>query len=512
MLSEIELKLSLSSAEARRLAVQPALAAVRPQRYRLFNTYYDTPDLALYRRRIALRLRRKGRSEWLMTVKGSDPVAGALARRSEWEAPTQPGVFDFDIVTDAGLCAFLKSSQADLRPVFSTDFTRMAWLIERSGALVEVALDRGKIEAVSLEDDEKNVPARANEAICELELELVEGQSTDALFELAIELAAEVHLHPAIASKAERGYALAATAGISPTKSAPSPVKKDMSPVEAFRAIALDCLLQLQRNEQGVVSGRDVEYVHQARIAIRRLRSCSRFFAPALAPAFVKVYAPRWGALGRQLGGARNWDVFLTETLSPLEKAFPGDEVLARLREHSQVVQSEARASAAVALSGQGYSHLLLAFAAALYRFEPPTIESGDVDKCVGKSELRKFAKRRLRKCLAAILRSVKKPKRLDDAAWHRLRIACKKLRYALEFFAPLLPRRRLNHYQEGLVAFQELLGKFNDQVTAERLIGELYPDGSASLISAWIAGRKYLLPHALIEALAGFLALKKTW
>jgi CHAD domain-containing protein len=229
----------------------------------------------------------------------------------------------------------------------------------------------------------------------------------------------------------------------------------------------------------------------------------------------VKVYAPRWGALGRQLGDTRDWDVFLAETLSPLEEAFPGDEALARLREHSLAVQSAAQSSAAMALSGQDYSRLLLAFAAALYRCEPPTIESGDVGKCVCKGDLRKFAKRRLRKCLAAILRivkNVKKPRRLDDAAWHRLRIACKKLRYALEFFAPLLPRKRLNRYQEGLVAFQELLGKFNDQVTAERLIGELYPDDSASLIGGWIAGRKYLLPQALIEALAGFLASKKPW
>ena len=93
MPSEIELKLSVTSAQARRLATQPALAAVKPQRYRLFNTYYDTSGLDLYRRGIALRLRRKGRSEWLMTVKGGDPAGGALARRSEWEAPTQPGVF-----------------------------------------------------------------------------------------------------------------------------------------------------------------------------------------------------------------------------------------------------------------------------------------------------------------------------------------------------------------------------------------------------------------------------------
>jgi inorganic triphosphatase YgiF len=508
MPSEIELKLSVSSAQARRLAAQPALAAVRPQRFRLFNTYYDTPGLDLCRQGIALRLRRKGRSEWLMTVKGGDPAAGALARRSEWEAPTQPDVFDFDIVTDAGLCAFLKAHQAELRPVFSTDFTRTAWTVERSGARVEVALDRGRIDAVSLADG----VTQASEPICELELELIEGPSPDALFELAIELAADVHLHPAIASKAERGYALAAAAVAPPAKSVPSPVGRRMSPGEAFRSIALACLLQLQRNEQGVVSGRDPEYVHQARVAIRRLRSCFRAFAPALAPAFAETYAPRWSELGRQLGGTRDWDVFLAETLAPLEKAFPRDAGLARLRERSLAVQSAAQASAAVALSGEEYSRLVLAFSAALFRLEPPTIDSGEGSKG-GKGVLRKFAGRRLQKCLAAIRKIARKPARLDDAGWHRLRIAFKRLRYTLEFFAPLLPRKCLRRYLKRLVAIQDLLGKFNDQVTAARLIEELGPDDDAtSLMTGWIAGRKHLLTQALIEALADFLALRKPW
>ena len=235
MAREIELKLRLTSAQARRLAEQPALAGAKPQKFRLFNTYYDTPELDLCRRGIALRLRRKGLNIWLMTVKGGDPAAGALAQRNEWEAPTQPGVFDFDIVTDAGLRDFLNRHQSALLPVFSTDFTRTAWTIARSGSVIEVALDRGRIDAVSLED--KVTPL--SESICELELELVNGDSPDALFEVAIEMATNLHLHPAIASKAERGYALGRGLVEPPARSAPSAVDRRMSPGEAFRSIAL---------------------------------------------------------------------------------------------------------------------------------------------------------------------------------------------------------------------------------------------------------------------------------
>ena len=70
MAKEIELKLGLPTAQARRVTAHPLLSGFKPQKYRLFNTYYDTPEFDLRNRGIALRLRRKGWTTWLMTVKG----------------------------------------------------------------------------------------------------------------------------------------------------------------------------------------------------------------------------------------------------------------------------------------------------------------------------------------------------------------------------------------------------------------------------------------------------------
>lgn len=506
MPKEIELKLRLTSAEARRLPAHPVLADLKPQKYRLFNTYYDTPGLDLCRRGIALRLRRKGWTVWLMTVKGGGPAGGALAERSEWEAPTQPGVFDFGIVTDAGLREFLEAHQSSLRPVFSTDFTRTAWTILRSGSLIELALDRGRINAVSSKDG----VTQLSDPICELELELVEGTSPDALFDVAIELAADLHLHPEIASKAERGYALARGAAMPPAKAFPSPATCAMTPVEAFRSIAFSCLLQLQRNESGAISGKDPEHVHQARVAIRRLRSTFGLFAPVLAPEFVEVYAPRWSALARRLGGARDWDVFLTETLAPLEKAFSGDSVLAGLRERSESLRARARSSAGEALAHRDYSQLLLAFSAALCRTGPPTIESHAPS---ADSSLRRFAARRLRKRAGTIERLASERIGMDDKRRHELRIAFKKLRYALDFFTPVLPRKRLAPYLAFLTKIQDLLGALNDLATASRLLGELHPRGEPEmLLRGWIAGRVHLLVLNLDSELRHFLGLSAPW
>ena len=134
MSCEIELKLRLTPAQARRLTAHPMLAGIAPEKSRLFNTYYYTPGLELKARGIALRLRRKGWSTWLMTVKGGDAGAGGLAQRHEWEAPTHPGVFDFGIVDLPELRAFLEERRERLLPVFTTDFTRTAWLLKTPGS------------------------------------------------------------------------------------------------------------------------------------------------------------------------------------------------------------------------------------------------------------------------------------------------------------------------------------------------------------------------------------------
>ena len=506
---EIELKLRLMPGQARRLQTHPVLSAYKPQKYRLLNTYYDTPELDLRKRCIALRLRRKGWSVWLMTVKGGGSGAGGLAQRSEWEAPTQPGVFDFSIVGDAALRAFLEAQSARLQPVFSTDFTRTAWTLNRDGATVELALDRGKISAGAMAGSpEGTIPA--SEALCEVELELIDGPSPDVLFDLALELAADLQLHPEVMSKAERGYALADGVPSSPIKAFASPAEKDMSPVEAFRAIALSCVLQLQRNESGAIAGGNPEHVHQARVAIRRLRSAFKLFSPVLSGSFVEVYSPRWRELAGRLGSARDWDVFLAETLAPLEEAFPGDADLAVLRARSEAAKNKAQASAGMALTQNDYSRLLLAFAAALFREAPPTIEAP------GKSaglNLRKFAARRLQKRAEMIGRLAHEHGKMNGERRHQLRIAFKKLRYALEFFAPILPHKRLVAYQSSLSTIQDLLGTLNDQVTASRLIKEMHPKGEPDpLTRGWIAGRTELLVSQLNSELREFLDNRKPW
>ncbi len=201
MAQETELKLSLNAQDLPRLRGHPLLAApAAPQR--LFNTYFDTPDLALKARRMAVRERRAG-EQWLLTVKTAGSSTGGLSRRQEWEGPTTPGALDFAaLVDDAALAAELVALRPALQPLFATDFERQRWLIDHEGARIEVALDQGQI----------HVPGTAlSEALLELELELLQGPEA-ALLALAEALrgtpGGAVALTPSDASKAQRGLAL----------------------------------------------------------------------------------------------------------------------------------------------------------------------------------------------------------------------------------------------------------------------------------------------------------------
>lgn len=198
---ETELKLSLNEADLPRLLTHPLLAQGASTQ-RLLNTYFDTPDLALQRRRMAVRERLAG-DLWLLTVKTAGQSQKGLSRRQEWEGPTTPGALQFDtLVDDAALAADLMALRPALRALFCTDFERQRWVVTHAGAKIEVALDQGRIHVLG---------TALSEPLLELELELLSGPET-ALLALADVLRqtpqGELTLTPSDTSKAQRGMAL----------------------------------------------------------------------------------------------------------------------------------------------------------------------------------------------------------------------------------------------------------------------------------------------------------------
>ena len=65
-------------------------------------------------------------------------------------------------------------------------------------------------------------------------------------------------------------------------KATPVHLHAEMSLSGAFNAITASCLNHLLSNEPGMLEGRDIEYLHQMRVAVRRQRSALSIFSTAI--------------------------------------------------------------------------------------------------------------------------------------------------------------------------------------------------------------------------------------
>jgi adenylate cyclase len=399
--------------------------------------------------------------------------------RPEWETP-YGNRFDFTAVDAAEVREFLEKRRIRdrLLPIFETSFRRTTWRFD--GVLL--MLDRGWIAA-----------GGRRQAISEVELELAGGAAPE-LFDLAEQLAARVPLVPAVQSKAERGYRLFLDIAPVPSRASQSPLSAgrfaELQPRDAFRLIATDCLDHLQRNHQGAATSEDPEYIHQMRVATRKLRAAMRLFAPVLTEGFVAELTAPLRTLMARLGAARDFDVLLHEVKAPVMQAFPDEP---RLRELAKVVvarRDAARAAATDYLTSPAYGQLTLRIVSLLHRppfaiLPPPTDRS-----------LLEFSSERLQR-LRRKLRRLARVAELDNpASLHLLRIAVKRLRYALEFFAALPHGKERLRLAKHLTEAQGALGQLNDLVTAARLLQEAAGSSLSLREAAAIVGQWHVQQH----------------
>jgi len=164
----------------------------------LSNCYFDSCDLNLRRHDMGLRVRISD-SHIEQTIKTAGKVVGGLHQRPEFNVTiTEPfpelALFPESIWTDTQEPRVIQNQLVSL---FSTDFNRTVWTIRGiADSVIELVFDLGKIVSKGRE-----------EAICEIELELIEGETQD-LFQLAGILFDALRLRPGTLSKAARGYAL----------------------------------------------------------------------------------------------------------------------------------------------------------------------------------------------------------------------------------------------------------------------------------------------------------------
>ena len=475
---EIELKLLVPAAALEALGADPLLTGVkakRKARKRLDNIYFDTPDHALAQARIGLRLRKDGR-RWLQTVKSGGSAQAGLHQRQEIECAVSGKALEWAPLVGTAFEAVLEPVWQQLAPQFRTLFSRDIWrLTGPTGADIEVAIDEGE-----------TIAGRNREVICELELELKSG-SVDDLFAIALALADR---HPLLLdnrSKAERGNALACglARGLprAPAAKAAGVALPKGADAQAAVLLAIEnCLLQWQANEPGFhaqANGDDCtsdakydsEYLHQLRVAIRRLRVASGAFAQAAdwqTGALASVKNPL-RKLGQQLGAARDWDVFVKETWPLMAKRLDQPECSAlrmALQEEINLQRALAHAGARAALRNREAQRVLLILGRCLLQ-ETATPAEKNADSFAGLHHL-------LDDYQSQMATGLSKLHKLPPQALHGLRILAKKMRYLTEFTASRYDAKAVEKWLQWLKKAQDVLGSRNDRTTAVARIDNL--------------------------------------
>jgi len=441
----------------------------------LRSIYFDTHEQDLRRAGMTLRVRRVG-SRHVQTVKAGESTVD----RREWETDLRTSHPDVEAAcrTLARRVLERRKVRDGLKPLIAVHVQRSAWLLDKDGSEVELAIDRGAVRA-----GDREAP------ICEAELELKSGPA-DALFDCAAELAVAGG-RLSFVSKSERGYRL-----ISGTAEAMLRLQPGMTVEAALRRIVHAGLAQIFDNQAVLVERHEPVALHQVRVGLRRVRTALALFKPLLR--HDAAYEPirsdlRW--LSGTLGSLRDLDVLRDSAGRRLAAGpIPGRAALLSLIDSRR---AQAYADLQAVLTSPRFAQLGIATLR--------LVEAGDWLRDE-RRQARKLRTQRIEKFAGKVLalwtrRLLKKSRRLSslgEKALHDVRIAAKKLRYTVEFMEGLATRPRIARTAGRFKAIQDMLGDINDQAVQGKLLGaltEMHPDASGQAMFA--AGALSVSPAA---------------
>jgi triphosphatase len=435
------------------------------RRQALHSIYFDTNDQQLRDSNISLRTRTDGHAI-VQTVKMLNGFSNSVARR-EWEALVPDPIPDPSLVIDPALPAdFRKLTSADLRQMFDVNVKRETRRLQSGRAQIDVSLDDGAVTA-----------GQQREAVHEIELELVAGDLKD-LFGETQRISDTVDGRLYARSKADVGYALTQADRRHWSRAPKLRLAPEMTAREAFRRIVLHSLAHLTTNDDCARLNLDIEGVHQCRIAMRRLRSAFKIYRPLLRGKRIDPIedAVRW--LGRVLGVARDLDVLQAELLAPAIKVIGEAEHLAPLIDRLEARKADAYQAVGEALASARYRHLLIDLCALGHaddfgkvKKDGPGLDQPLVD----------LASDALSRAHRKLLKRGQGFETLSKSERHAVRIALKRLRYALDFFSGVFEAKSKKKFVKKLTQLQDGLGRMNDVAVAETMLAQLVGVGDGA-------------------------------
>jgi CHAD domain-containing protein len=432
----------------------------------LFDVYLDTEDWRIGRAGFVLRVRhRPGGDE--VTLKDTAPASGGLRRRLEATEPLPPeGVAALGSAGPVGRRVRALAGNRTLVPVLEVHTTRLPTTMHANGSSVaEIALDDTTLSIGTGEE-----PAHVRRVEVEVDPAWVE-----TLEPLVEQMQRECGLQPATLSKFEVGLLAAGLSVPAPPELGSTEVGADSSVGDVAFAVLRRNVAALLAHEPGTRLGEDIEELHDMRVATRRLRAALALFADSL-PVRAAHLRTELGWLADVLGAVRDLDVQLERLDGWAEEVPTADR--SALVELSALLGHErdrARRALLEALDSPRYERLVAGFTAMARQGPSRRSPTAQAPAAVVLPELLHSRHR-------AVTKAARRARRTGGAQdFHRVRIRCKRLRYALEFASGVY-EGRTRPVVKSVVRVQDLLGAMQDADVAARRLHDLALRGDHTL------------------------------
>jgi CHAD domain-containing protein len=442
---------------------QRTITALARTPRRLVDTYLDTDDWRMAAAGFVVRTRRRGRQDEI-TLKDTRAAedSGLRKRLEVTEILPDAGVGALSPGGPVGRRVHAIAGRHPLREILQVRTRRRPFALRVGGEdAAEIALDETMIV---VGNGQRPMQLRR------VEVEVL-PQWLSALEPIVAQLRSSCGLQPAMLSKFEAGLLAVGVEVPGPTDLGTTAITPETTMGELAYAVLRRQLAVLRQKEPGTRLGEDAEDLHDMRVATRRLRAALSLFDDVL-PVRARLYRQELGWLAAVLGDVRDLDV-QTEGLVEMTAAVAGwgtllagpDHPLAGLSALLGRERDAARTEMLVALDSARWDRLW-----------------HGLSTLVQQGPLRRSVATRLPAAISvpdlveahhgAVVKAARRAKKSGAAAdFHRLRIRCKRLRYALEFSSELY-EGRTSRYVRQLTGLQDQLGLLQDaEVAAARLV-----------------------------------------
>jgi CHAD domain-containing protein len=223
----------------------------------------------------------------------------------------------------------------------------------------------------------------------------------------------------------------------------------------------LHFLLDVMRTNEAIFDkDLDTEVLHDFRVAIRRTRSALAQIKNVFPARTTNRFKKDFKYVGQLSNALRDLDVYLLsqdayKTMLPHDLRDDIDPLFRHLHQKRTKAFQQVRRG----LKTKKYAKIIKDWEAFLNQPPPDSaaVENATLPVVV-------LARQRIYKRYRAIVKTGNKIlANTEDEMLHALRIECKKLRYLMEFFATLFPRKKINVLIGQLKKLQDNLGDFND-------------------------------------------------